>query len=325
MSLFSLQINWVDLVILFVLGYFIVVGWTVGFWSILADFLSFLFSLLIALSIYQYVAEVLRNNFNLSYSTANALGFLLVAIVLELILNYIFNKIIEKIPFRFWKKRWDSFLATLPALGEGLVLIAFVLTLLIALPSPPKIKADIAGSRIGGTIVQKTSGIEANITDIFGGVVEDSLTYLTVKPGSSESIQISVDSVELSVDDEAEQEMLKLLNSEREKAGIRKLTWRDESVLVARVHAVDMWDKSYFGHVSPEGSNVGHRLENANVGYTAAGENLALAPTVKIAHQGLMNSEGHRENILDKRFNRVGIGVVDNGVHGKMFVQVFTN
>jgi len=46
---------------------------------------------------------------------------------------------------------------------------------------------------------------------------------------------------------------------------------------------------------------------------------------VSTAHVGLMNSEGHRENILDPKLNKIGIGVIDNGVYGKMFVQVFTN
>jgi uncharacterized protein YkwD len=52
---------------------------------------------------------------------------------------------------------------------------------------------------------------------------------------------------------------------------------------------------------------------------------LALAPTLATAHTGLMNSEGHRANILEPKFKRVGIGVIDNGVYGKMFVQVFTD
>jgi uncharacterized protein YkwD len=96
-------------------------------------------------------------------------------------------------------------------------------------------------------------------------------------------------------------------------------------VPVARDHARDMWERQYFGHVSPEGEDVGGRLREADVSYSFAGENLALAPTVATAHNGLMNSEGHRENILEEGFTQMGIGVIDNGVNGKMFVQVFTD
>jgi uncharacterized protein YkwD len=94
---------------------------------------------------------------------------------------------------------------------------------------------------------------------------------------------------------------------------------------VAREHAKDMWKRKYFGHISPEGKDVGDRLYEKNITYFIAGENLALAPTVSTAHQGLMNSPGHRANILDPQFNQVAVGVIDNGVYGKIFVQIFTD
>ena len=66
-------------------------------------------------------------------------------------------------------------------------------------------------------------------------------------------------------------------------------------------------------------------MRAVGVTYQAAGENLALAPTVQVAHEGLMNSPGHRANLLNARFRRVGIGVADGGMHGKMFTQNFTD
>ena len=54
-----------------------------------------------------------------------------------------------------------------------------------------------------------------------------------------------------------------------------------------------------------------------------AGENLAGAPTVERAHSGLMNSPGHRANILNPNFTHVGIGIVDGGPYGKMYTQTF--
>jgi uncharacterized protein YkwD len=55
------------------------------------------------------------------------------------------------------------------------------------------------------------------------------------------------------------------------------------------------------------------------------GENLALAPSVDLAHIGLMNSPSHRENILDPNFKRIGIGIIDADPYGKMITQVFTD
>ncbi len=47
--------------------------------------------------------------------------------------------------------------------------------------------------------------------------------------------------------------------------------------------------------------------------FTNAGENIALAPTLDIAHSGLMHSPGHRANILRPEFGRLGSGIVDGG------------
>ncbi|KKR88441.1 MAG: SCP-like protein extracellular [Candidatus Gottesmanbacteria bacterium GW2011_GWA2_41_12] len=66
-------------------------------------------------------------------------------------------------------------------------------------------------------------------------------------------------------------------------------------------------------------------MKNAGIFYTEAGENLAFAPNVNIAHAGLMNSPGHRANILSPDFGKVGIGVIDGGIYGEMFVQKFTD
>jgi len=317
--------NWVDLVILLVLAYYASDAWRVGIWVILANFFAFLLSILIALRAYPLVSTLLQKHFELSHSLSNALGYLIAAGFSEAILSFIFGEFVIKIPEKYWYKKWSRALAIFPALGEGLIIVAFVLTLIMGLPVNPRIKEDVSNSKIGGTIIQKTGKLESYLQDIFGGVVEDSLTYLTIKPGSEESIQLHVKADHLSVDETSEQEMFKLVNEERVKAGVGVLTWRNELVPVARAHATDMWKRNYFSHYSPEGKDVGDRLDEAHIKYQFAGENLALAPTLSTAHNGLMNSPGHRANILEPRFKRMGIGVIDNGFYGKMFVQIFTD
>jgi len=321
----NLNANWVDLVIILILLFFISEAWRVGFWYLVADFASFLGSLIISLRGYQLLAQFLRENFALSHSIANALGFLATAIITESILGFIFINLVSKFPKKVWKTLWNRVLSILPALGEGLVLIAFLLTLVIGFPINPKVKKDVTESKIGSYLLQQTSGLEKNVNEIFGGVIEDSLTYLTIKPGSRESIPITTGKLELSVDDVSESGMFRLVNEERKKLGIRELIWMPEIVPVSRGHAQDMWERHYFSHVSPEGHDVGDRLIAAGIKYNLAGENLAMAPTLLTAHNGLMNSEGHRANILDPEFKKVGIGVIDNGIYGKMFVQVFTD
>lgn len=322
---FSLQGNWVDFVIILVLIYFLSDSWRVGFWVVLADFLGFLSSLMLALLGYSFVSSFLQSNFLFSRSLSNALGFLFVAGITEALLSFLFLSLTRKIPYKFWKKPWSNVLAAVPALGRGIILTSFVLILTMSLPIFPKVKTDISESKIGSVLLKNTTGVEARINEIFGGLIEDSLTYLTIDPGSLESIILQVEDYNFSVDEISEREMFKLVNEERNKKEVTELVFRSDLVPVARAHAQDMWERSYFGHYSPEGEGVGDRLDKEEVSYFVTGENLALAPTVQTAHSGLMNSEGHRRNILDSEFKRMGIGVIDNGVYGKMFVQIFTD
>jgi uncharacterized membrane protein required for colicin V production len=319
------HLNYIDLIIFLVLAYFISEGLRHGFWVLLADFISFLASLILSLSTYKYLAIPLRNLAGLAYSFSNALGFLISAIVLEAAAGFVLGHLIGKIPEKYWKHKLNKIFGLIPAVGEAIVLISFFLVLALAFPIKPSIKNDIEESKVGRILLDKTTAVENSVNEVFGGVVEDSLTFLTIKPGNREVIALQVDKINLSVDGEAEREDWELINKERQVLGITPLTWSEDLAEVARTHARDMWNRKYFGHLSPQGKDIGDRLSFAKIKYSTAGENLALAPTVASAHKGLMNSEGHRENILSPRFKEVGIGAIDNGVYGKMFVQIFTD
>jgi uncharacterized protein YkwD len=86
-----------------------------------------------------------------------------------------------------------------------------------------------------------------------------------------------------------------------------------------------MFAKGYFSHVNLEGESPSDRITKAKVRFLTAGENLAYAHTLTIAHNGLMNSPGHRANILHKDYGRVGIGILDGGIYGLMVTQNFRN
>lgn len=317
--------NIVDLIIIVILVYFALEAFRVGFWIILADFFSFLLSLVLSLRLYKFVAVVLREKFSFSLSFSNAIGFLLVASLSEFILGYIILTLVKKIPTKLWKAKFTKFLGIIPALGEGIVLVSFILTLALGFPLSTPIKKAITDSKIGGLLVKNTTFLEKKVNDVFGGLIEDSLTYFTIKPDSYESVPLTFGELSLSTDIESEKRMLELVNNERKNRGIAELLFDERLAEVSRIHATDMWTRKYFSHYSPEGKDVGDRLEDKNIVFRSAGENLALAPTVDTAHTGLMNSEGHKKNILDSEYNKIGIGVIDNGIYGKMFVQVFTD
>lgn len=317
--------NWVDLIILVILVFFIYQGFVNGFWSVLTDFVSFFGALILSLKTYKFAATILQTNFSLGRALSNALGYLAMAIILELIISYLMGLAISSLPKKIIKNKITKYLGVVLSLGQGLILIAFGLTFAVSLPINPSIKNDISSSKFGGYILARTVGLEKAMNDIFGGAINDSLTYLTIEPKSHESLPIEKGNLNLSVDSASETKMFELVNNERTSRGIGALTWDTRLVVVARNYATLMWKDGYFGHYDPEGHDVGYRLAQAGIRYEVAGENLALAPNVDIAHSGLMNSPGHRANILDKDFHRVGIGVIDNGWNGKMFVQVFIN
>lgn len=120
-----------------------------------------------------------------------------------------------------------------------------------------------------------------------------------------------------------EQQMLNLVNTERQKSGLKPLKANLELTKVARVKAKDMIDKGYFDHNSPTYGSPFDMMKQFGISYRTAGENLAGNQTVEKAHTSLMNSDGHRANILNSGYTEVGIGIVDGGPYGKMFVQMF--
>ena len=119
--------------------------------------------------------------------------------------------------------------------------------------------------------------------------------------------------------------MFNLVNEERKKAGFKPLTEDPSLRELGRNLCKDMFMRGYFSHYTPEGKSPFDRMAESDIAFTYAGENLALAPSSKLAMQGLMNSPGHRANILSKNFGTVGIGVIDGGVYGEMFCQEFTD
>jgi uncharacterized protein YkwD len=317
--------NWVDLAIILILIYFVAEGIRVGLWAMLADFLSLLISILAAFVLYPYLSGIVQANFSLMKSFSNVLGFLFASVLVGAFVSFLISLVVHKIPQPLWKNRWNHIAAILPAIGEAFIIVSFIVTLVIGIPISPGLKKSVSESRIGGRILGNTSFISGKINEIFGKAIEDSLTYLTVEPGSNETIPLTFAKRELAVDKESETEMFNMVNEARRTQKIGTLTWDEKLAETGRTYATLMWENNFFGHYSPTGENVADRLDNAGVSYTFAGENLAMAPTVMVAHTGLMNSEGHRENILDKNFKKIGVGCVDNGIYGKIFVQVFTD
>lgn len=110
-----------------------------------------------------------------------------------------------------------------------------------------------------------------------------------------------------------EREMVEYVNQERAKAGLAPLQVDLDLARVARIKSQDMVDNGYFDHNSPTYGSPFEMMRSFGISYRAAGENIAKNRSVIGAHTALMNSEGHRANILNPNFTHMGIGIVENG------------
>lgn len=190
---------------------------------------------------------------------------------------------------------------------------------------PSALKRQAAAAPLARPFLAISKGLDRLLAPVLGPLAEESVNLLTVHPESERRIELNFTTHDVKVDADAEAKVLALVNAERAKRGLRPLVLSARLTDAARAHARDMFARGYFSHVDPEGRTPADRLDLAEIPYGAMGENLALASDVAIAHDGLMDSPGHRANILEASFRRVGIGVIDGGVYGQMFVQEFTD
>lgn len=119
-------------------------------------------------------------------------------------------------------------------------------------------------------------------------------------------------------------EILKLVNKERQKAGVPDLTLSDTLTKIATVKAKDMAEKNYFSHQSPTYGSPFDMLKHFGVSYSYAGENIAAGQkTAAEVMNSWMNSSGHKANILNKNYTQLGVGFTNGGQYGTEWVQLF--
>lgn len=116
-----------------------------------------------------------------------------------------------------------------------------------------------------------------------------------------------------------------LTNAARNTAGVPTLALDANLTAFAVAHARDMAERGYFSHTTPDGKTFGERLRDAGIS-GPAGENIAGNSSASGAVQAWMNSSGHRANMLNGTFRRLGVGVYRTLESPyTYYVQVFTN
>jgi uncharacterized protein YkwD len=185
-------------------------------------------------------------------------------------------------------------------------------------------KATVAcGTHIGPQQVEITASDKAGST-----VLANFPVWCGTEPPPSITIHPThEDDADLPAD-EAERRMLALVNRDRQAAGLSPLLWDDRVAAVSRGHSADMRKTKIVAHISPTTGSAADRVRAAGIKTAMVLENVARAYGAGEAHTGLMNSPGHRANVLAPQATHIGIGVVlGEEVSGRreMFItQVFT-
>ena len=128
---------------------------------------------------------------------------------------------------------------------------------------------------------------------------------------------------------ELREQIVALTNEQRAAQGLDPLSSSTPLDAVAQAHAVDMVQREFFDHTNPDGDDPFDRIDDAGIPYQYAGENIAYYSAVyNVAGevvQGWMNSPGHRANILNANYHKIGVGAWQDDESVWYFVQVFTN
>lgn len=175
------------------------------------------------------------------------------------------------------------------------------------------------------TIVEE---IKEKTSPITQTVEEKTTELIQVAGNTSKSLVGDTDSI--TKEKQAEMEIHRLVNLEREKLSLKPLGYDENLAAVAKSHSKDMNNRGYFAHDTPEGldptqraSKAGHtcRYQAGNTIYTGIAENIHMESSSSItfwsspesiarsAVSGWMNSPGHRENILTPHYRAEGIGI----------------
>jgi uncharacterized YkwD family protein len=108
-------------------------------------------------------------------------------------------------------------------------------------------------------------------------------------------------------------EMLGYINAERAKVNLSPLVLDSKLSNGAYLKSKDMAVNGYFAHTSPTYGTPFDMMKSLGITYRMAGENIAKNISVKGAHDAFMNSSGHRANILNSGYHKIGLGFYKSG------------
>jgi uncharacterized protein YkwD len=317
-------LNLIDLVLVVIVLLSAINGWRRGFILGVLDLLGWALVLFAGLRFYQPLARWIGSHVDLwSEVWDRPFAFILIAILVTLAVQLLGKTLLRRVSDKTHEGSFNRALGILPGVANGLITAALVAAFMLAIPLNEGLRERARESTIANRLAVYAERLEAKLHPVFAEAVAETLNLLTVQPESHERVNLPYKVANSRPRPDLEAKMVELVNRERASAGLRPLAPDPELTEVARRHSADMFARGYFAHDTPEGLDPFARMREAHVRYLTAGENLALAPTLQVAHNGLMNSPGHRANILHPQFGHLGIGIMDGGIRGLMVSQEF--
>ena len=324
--------NWIDLIIIFYLLVHLIGGMRKGLFSILVSLVSFILALIIAFFTYTYSAVFLVENFAIDKPYANVLGFFVNIFIIKVIIFLIVYKALSGITLPITNSFLNRLAGGLVLFAYGLIIVFLIFSITLSFSLPEFMNKQICSSTAGKFVESDPLKLNNKFKNIFGDVLKTTIEkfdFLTVETGENKKIDLNFKISDLKIDEQMEIDMLEMVNYERSLSGLSILIVDEKAREAAREHGKDMFENGYFSHEDLDGGNHDDRMKETGTEFMMSGENLALSQDIESAHKGLMNSPGHRKNILHPFFHRVGIGVVrgtiDGEEYGIIFVQNFAD
>jgi len=179
-------------------------------------------------------------------------------------------------------------------------------------------RIELRPGKDGGFTAQVSCGdatgkqqIEIAASDEQGSTVLANFpVWCGAEPPATLTVEPSQDDVPVADPLEAERRVLALVNRDRQAAGLAALAWDERVAEVARGHSDEMRRTKIVAHVSPTTGSAVDRVRVAKIKTAVVLENVARAYGLGEAHQGLMNSPGHRANLMSGAATHIGIGIV---------------
>ena len=313
--------NAADIILAVSIIFFTWLGYRRGFINSFLDLTRWAGALILAAILYDNAADLLAKNFPVREEWQKPLSFFIVFITALVFLWLLFTLIKKIVPQELQYSFVNKIAGLIPGFLTGVAVSLFLAKILMVsvwFNTPAKENKTILLS----SMANATGWFDDKVAPVFNTPQPPKISG-AAEVVYSESEEFKSTSFKQRTDLEAQ--MLQLVNDERKARGLKTVVPDDKLRVAAAEHAADMFTQGYFSHNTPDGIDPFKRMKKIGIRYTSAGENLAHSYDLNAAHTGLMNSPGHRANILNKKFGKIGIAIMDGGEKGLMVVQDFSN